>query len=263
MYDYVMVRKPASTDEAARRALGADWAKRVAKFEELAVGDPNRLSSEEVHHLRVTTRRLRASLWVVRHCVDAKNGERAHRALRDIGKALGERRMWDIALHDAKSYDADTDEIEKRMRRATARMKRTLRHGRVQQLVEDMRKMQKLLPTLMLEHLEPWLQGYEWELAYRLKHRLRMPAKRHELRIQAKKTRYVLECLGRRAPSLEKLQDHLGREHDLQVLRQIIGPRPALARDLRLTGTRADRVMPSALNSAIRQLRILQREFSR
>lgn len=258
-----MPRKPISADEAARRALERDWAKRLDKFEELAKTDPVKLSKDDVHDLRVTTRRLRASLWVVRHSMIDAYAERGHRELRSIGKALGERRMWDIALGDAEHYGADTSEIEKERRRAHATMRRALRHARVHKLVTSLHKLEPEIPGLMLEKLLPWLRDHEWELTYRLGHPPKTPTERHKLRIQAKKTRYVLESLGRRAPSIEKLQDHLGREHDLHVLREIIGAKRALVRDTRIVRIRADRVMPSALRSGIRQLRILQKELTR
>jgi CHAD domain-containing protein len=171
--------------------------------------------------------------------------------------------MWDIALGDAEKYGGKTGEIEKRGERATARMKRALRGGRVRRLVKDLRRMEKTIPGAMLERLAPWLQGYEWELAYRLLHRPKTPAGRHGLRIQAKKVRYVLECLGRRSLALEKLQDHLGREHDLAVVREVIGTKRGMARDERQARASANRVMPRALRSAMRQLHALQKEIKR
>jgi CHAD domain-containing protein len=263
MYHGVMIRKPVSSDEAARRALEREWAKRLQKFEELGTIDADKLSPDDVHDLRVTTRRLRASLWVLRHCMMDRSAERCHRELRSIGAALGERRMWDIALRDAERYGADTSAIEKQRDRAHVRMRRALQRGRVRKLAASLRKLERELPGLMLEKLALWLQGYEWELGYRLEQPPKTATTRHQLRIQAKKTRYLLECLGRRAPSIEKLQDHLGREHDLHVLRAIIGAKRGLAGDARTAQARANRVMQPALRSGMRQLRILQRELTR
>jgi CHAD domain-containing protein len=169
----------------------------------------------------VTTRRLRASLWVLRHCAESDRAGEAHRDLRALGHVLGERRMWDIAARDAESYHADTSTIGKKRKRAHAKLRRALRGGRVDKLQKELRKLEKTIPALMLERLVPWLQGYEWELAYRLQLSPKTATERHELRIQAKKVRYVLECLGRRSAGLERLQDHLGREHDLYFLREI------------------------------------------
>lgn len=258
-----MPRKPVSTDEAARRSLARDWSKRLVRFEELTSTDPDELSKDDVHDLRVTTRRLRASLWVLRHCMMNEAAERCYRELRSIGRALGERRMWDIVHGDAEHYGAGTAEIEKQRGRAHASMRRVLERGRMRKLARSLHELEAEIPGMMLEKLAPWLQGYEWELAYRLVHPPKTPETRHELRIQAKKTRYVLECLGRRAPSLEKLQDHLGREHDLHVLRGIVGAKRGLGADVRRAHARANRVMPAALRSGMRQLRILQRDLTR
>src|SRR5690349_10114551 len=116
-----MRKRPMSAGESAHRALERDWAKRLKLFEELAARDPDELSKDDVHDLRVTTRRLRASLWVLRHCAESDVADRAHRDLRALGRVLGERRMWDIAEHDAEIYRADTATIEKKRTRAQAR----------------------------------------------------------------------------------------------------------------------------------------------
>ncbi|HKW14995.1 MAG TPA: CHAD domain-containing protein [Candidatus Krumholzibacteria bacterium] len=240
-----------------------DWAKRLKTFESLAAYDADALSDDDVHDLRVTTRRLRASLWVLRHCTESSVAERSHRELRAIGKVLGERRMWDIAKRDAETYRAPTGAIEKKQKRAHARLRRALRRPRVRKLLKDLRKLEKTIPHLRLERLVPWLQGYEWELAYRMHRRPTVPTERHELRILGKKVRYVLECLGRNAARLEALQDHLGREHDLVVLHGMIGARRGVARDRRAAVLRANRVMTPALRSGMRELRALQNDLAR
>jgi CHAD domain-containing protein len=247
----------------SHRALERDWAKRMKMFERLVDKGAGALSDDDVHDLRVTTRRLRASLWVLRHCMESNAADRAHRDLRSIGRVLGERRMWDIALGDAQKYGADTGEIEKKRARAHAKLHRALRGARVQSTLKDLRRLEKKIPGLMLERLAPWLQGYEWELAYRLQKRPRTPTERHELRIQAKKVRYVLECLGRKSARLEKLQDHLGREHDLDVVHGLIGRKRGLAGDRRIAATGANRVMQPALRSGMRELRALQKDLTR
>src|SRR5512146_952227 len=120
-----------STPEAARRALERDWARRLKVFHRLSSKDPGDLSRDDVHDLRVTTRRLRASLWVLRHCGGSGLMQRAHRELRAIGRVLGECRMWDIAGRDAEAYGAGTDLIEKKRSRARAKLHRALEPQRV------------------------------------------------------------------------------------------------------------------------------------
>ena len=258
-----MRKRPMSAGESAHRALERDWAKRLKLFEELAARDADDLSKDDVHDLRVTTRRLRASLWVLRHCAESDRADEAHRDLRALGKVLGERRMWDIAEHDAEIYRADTGTIEKKRKRAQAKLRRALRGARVRKLRTELRKLEKTIPRLALERLVPWLQGYEWEIAYRMQLQPKQPTERHELRIQAKKVRYVLECLGRRSAGLEKLQDHLGREHDLDFLREVIGAKRALMRDKRIAAQLANRAMQPALRSGMRELRALQNDLHR
>jgi hypothetical protein len=128
--------------------------------------------------------------------------------LRSIGTALGERRMWTSRCAMPRTTPATPAESRNDASAQTpacgarfaagvcANSRRSAPDG-----AGDSRR--------DAGAAAPWLQGYEWELAYRLQQLPREPKARHELRIQAKKVRYVLECLGRRSPSLEKLQDHL------------------------------------------------------
>ena len=169
--------------------------------------------------------------------------------------------MLDVALRDANAYGGRTGGIEKRRRRAQAEMTRALRGGNVRALVKDLRALERVIPGARLERLTPWLQGYEWELAYRLEQQPKTPEARHDLRIRGKKVRYVLECLGRRSRSLERMQEHLGREHDLAVVRDFVGSRPGIARDERAARVQANRIMATALRSAMKELHMLQKEI--
>jgi CHAD domain-containing protein len=125
-------------------------------LEKLGLGSRGELPMEDVHDLRVTTRRLRASLSVVRHAAspDARQ-RRARRQLRALGRALGERRMLDIAHRDATKYRADTAVIDKRLVKANAALRRALRSSRVRALVEDLRKMERVIAEAPFERLSP------------------------------------------------------------------------------------------------------------
>ena len=53
---------------------------------------------EHVHQLRVATRRARAALDIFADCLPAKVHKRARRSLRDLRRAAGEARDWDVFL---------------------------------------------------------------------------------------------------------------------------------------------------------------------
>ena len=253
-------RVPAS-GAAVRDAFARDWARRTKTFAKLAGGSGD-LSADDVHDLRVTTRRLRSSLSVLRHCSDVGD-DKARRELRALGRVLGERRTLDIALKDAKRYRVDTGAIEKSRERADEELRRALKPARVKSLLARLREAEEGMAHASFDRLAHWLESLEWEIAYRLMVAPRTPDERHELRIQLKKVRYVIESLGRRSPSLQKLQDQLGKEHDLAVLQSLAGRIPRAAQDERAARTRANRIRPAALRSAMLHLRTIRRALAR
>jgi CHAD domain-containing protein len=253
--------KPQTATAKLRWSFFRDWKKHARTLEQLARRDD--LSTEEVHDLRVATRRLRASVFVLGRCTSIAQEKKIMRELRDLGRALGARRMWEIAIRDAGVYGAETPALEKRLSRAKKELRRAMRPGRMDALIARLKKAEAFIPDASFERLSPWLEDFEWELAYRLERRPKTPDDRHQLRIHMKKVRYVIECLGRRSYKVEKLQDYLGREHDLGVLRPFVGREPRLTRDVRRAGSSVNKAMRPALESAMRQLLMLRRDIAR
>jgi CHAD domain-containing protein len=77
---------------------------------------------------------------------------------------------------------------------------------------------------------------------------------RHLLRINVKKARYVLEATGRPVTPLVKLQDHLGRWHDLMVLSSVAGRTSQVTRARNREWMIARRLVRPALRRAIHSL---------
>jgi len=76
----------------------------------------------------------------------------------------------------------------------------------------------------------------------------------HELRIEAKKARYVLDAVGRMGGFLKPLQDRLGRAHDLEVLQARLGRSARAARDEKRERAAARRIMRGLVARARREL---------
>jgi len=254
--------RPARTGASPAKAVFArDWARRTKILKRIARKTPDKLTVDDVHDLRVTTRRLRASLSVLRRCMTVPAAQDARADLRSLGKTLGRRRMLDVALIDARHYGADTAALEKRIARTRSSLRTALKPKRTGRLIRRLERVERAIPGASFERLSPWLQNIEWELAYRLIQPPDTPEGRHQLRIQIKKARYLIESLGHRSRTLQKLQDHLGREHDLDVLQTLVGRVPRATKDHRRARSGANRVMAPALRSALRTLRTIRRDL--
>ena len=164
--------KPTTAVAELKRSFTRDWKKRTRTLEELAHCDD--LSMDELHELRVATRRLRASIFVLSRCTTIAPAEKIKWELRALGRVLGERRMWDIAIHDAARYGAKTGALKKKQAAAEKAVRRALRAGRTDALTGRLKKAGDAIPDMSLERLAPWLEDFEWELAYRLERRPRI-----------------------------------------------------------------------------------------
>jgi CHAD domain-containing protein len=86
--------------EASRRMLRRFFDKLLAREEAVIKGE----DSEDIHQMRVATRRLRASLQVVEGVYDHELVRRYRRGLRRIAQALGAVRDGDVFLEHVRAY---------------------------------------------------------------------------------------------------------------------------------------------------------------
>lgn len=95
-----------SLAEGARRILRAQFDRMLAREQDVAAGE----DPEDVHQMRVGTRRLRASLQVVEGVFDPEAIRHYRRGLREVARALGEVRDDDVFLIHIDDYCAELDD---------------------------------------------------------------------------------------------------------------------------------------------------------
>lgn len=228
--------------------------KSLTQFRRLTAQTARRPTPDRVHDLRVVTRRVRAILWLVPRSERSRGIRRARRDLQRLATILGEQRKYDVALEDAERYNRPTRAIERKLSAARRKVIRAVRHKDRRRYARHLERALDDFSALQEAGFAPRIA----ELAARLGAAMRQPPKtnaaRHRLRINVKKARYLLEAARRPAARLERLQDHLGRWHDLMVLSTVTGRRvnvtAACARERRL----ADRCLRPALHEALREL---------
>jgi CHAD domain-containing protein len=88
----------AAPADAARRVLAVRL-EMVREYLPLAAHEPEK-DPEHVHQLRVGTRRARAALDIFAGCLPAKVYKAARKQLRDVRRAAGQARDWDVFLAD-------------------------------------------------------------------------------------------------------------------------------------------------------------------
>jgi CHAD domain-containing protein len=213
--------------------------------------DPTR---KRVHELRVTLRRIRAVLWLVEHGSPRISFGKLPSFLCKLGQVLGEQRELDVAIQDATHYQLKIEKLksQRRSKKQTLFANIDSKHRKkiLRELERVVRKLQSH-PELNLTEGLARLRGrlIPWTRKARIN-----DCDLHELRITAKKARYVLEAIGKPVQPLRKLLGPLGRGHDLQVLLDLSGKNVKIQSDADIQYQRARRTIQSALRFAIKQL---------
>jgi CHAD domain-containing protein len=231
--------------EAGRKVMRFHLARMLAR----EAGTRDGRDLEELHAMRVATRRQRAAWRVFGSSFRAKRTRRYRNGLREIAGRLGVVRDLDVLIEAADAYRADLPNLEQRAlqplpddwraRRDDARVLliRELDSDRYERWVDDYRDFVRtegaaVLPVLPTQPhrirdtaaSRIW-SAYEQVRAYEPVLRWADVETLHELRIAGKWLRYTLEfvreALGDEAGPLiarvTALQDHLGLMNDADV----------------------------------------------
>lgn len=242
----------------ANRRLVHFFDSQIAAFERLAAEVSKSPTKNRVHELRIVTRRLRAILWLLRNDPSIESHRREERALRKLGKVLGRQRELDVALRDAGVLKLDVSALKGRRAKARKAAQETFGSPATKRLGRRLKEILKQLksdPEVL--HTEKSLE----KLRRRLDRWQGTEPRRedlHELRIVAKKIRYILEALGRSTEPLRELQDHLGDVHDMEVLQEFLGEKKKTERAAAAASKEARRFIAPALTFARHELQRLE-----
>lgn len=209
---------------------------------------------KNIHQLRITVRRVRAVLWLIEHGSSHLSFRKLKANLRNLGHALGRLREIDVAIQDAKKYHLRVTRLKNKRQAARKSLRGTLGRRRLLKISSGLDKTifkinecQKLdvrsAASLLQNRVRPW------------KHkRLKTDDDFHSLRIATKKTRYILESIGRPAQPLRDLQEILGKGHDLEMLQEFSGKNPMLYSEISKQYRQARRLSQSTIRFALNSL---------
>jgi CHAD domain-containing protein len=233
-----------------------------------------------VHQARVASRRLREALPVLTEGLQHTKSGKAERKVRRLTQALGTVRELDVTLHlidelaekpgvpRAALADVRAHVIEEREARRAVMLERL--EG------VDVTKLARRLENVRQALMNP-APGHGWRgaLALRVARRGRRleraiedagqiyaPEGLHQVRIAAKKLRYSLEIADESAAAscketlraIKRVQDSLGKLHDLQILQHHIAAVGAAPRHRRATPDAALAVLARQIEDQCRHL---------
>lgn len=230
-----------SAGEVAFAVLRRHFAAMLAHEPGVRLGE----DPEELHDMRVATRRLRATLKLYADYLP-KRAERFERDLKWIAGNLGEVRDLDVHLEhlseEAALWDGGTSSdvsaaLEKRRVEARQRMMETLESSRYERLISGftgmLRRGRSPAPTPPILEAAPELIGRRYKKVRKRTKGLTAESPSedfHDLRKKGKRLRYAIEPLGgiygkpaeKMVDSLKQVQDDLGGLQDLIVFSELI-----------------------------------------
>jgi CHAD domain-containing protein len=232
-----------SSDPDVARLQEMIWSERLA----ILAHDPGTrlgIDPENLHQLRVATRRIRAFLRVARSHVEAEWADETRRQLGELGRSLGPVRDLDVLLETLRPEVSGLDDAE---RPAAEKLLAQLQESRDRlhdELVQalDAPAYAEIVDRL-LEPIHPAAEPPRRTLAKLAEREIRRLAKRvdrlgaspadealHRLRIRVKRVRYTLELASpdadkrteRMIRAAKRLQDVLGEHQDAVVAEERI-----------------------------------------
>ncbi len=241
--------------DSVRRHVSGLLREYARQFQTLCRQVRRRIEDDPVHDLRVLTRRIRSALWVARRLAPAWEFGLLRRALRRLGSVLGRRRMLDVAAADAARYGLDVARLERHRAHEGAALIQQLGDVHRVAIVAALKEAARMVLRSTDDRLAGALEGRAHRLDAALRHSDRGKAALHELRIEAKQVRYLLEALGRKGDFLRELQRRIGRAHDLEVLQKRFKKRhEAVARDEAQERAAAERIKGRVVGRAVEVL---------
>ena len=200
-------------------------------------------SDEGVHQTRVATRRLREAVPVLATGLRHSKAGKAERKIRRLTRALGTVRELDVTLHLLDELTRNEQVPRTAVEEVRAHViaerdeKRELMLDRLERVDADKlgRRLASVADALGTSDDEGWRTVLSTRLLKRSRRlsaavdaagQMYEPERLHAVRISAKKLRYALELAGdsgnapaaRHVRTIKKVQDMLGRLHDLQIL---------------------------------------------
>lgn len=203
---------------------------------------------EPLHQCRVATRRLRELLPLCDAELTTRVAARARKRVRQLGGALGAVRELDVALglvdeleRAGRARSAASSRLRQRVReereRQRERMRVRLKPAGLRKVAREAAEVLKAIG--MLDATDAWalvLAERLGERADRLRDAVAeagpmyVSERVHEVRIAAKKLRYALEVASETGEAdtseavarLKKVQDSLGRLHDIEILQGLL-----------------------------------------
>ncbi len=178
-----------------------------------------------VHDLRVSLRKIQAALLLVKRAEVPFSVDRVLKKVRRQCRGLNQIRELEVGIQDAKHFHLKIRHLKRRLGAARTSVKRSVR-------MQDQKSLQTALSRVIAQlevektvKLKKALKAFESKLTPWKERELKSNQRAHLLRLKVKRMRYILEALGeQKLKSVEQLQNHLGRIHDLDVLQKLASP---------------------------------------
>ena len=214
-----------------------------------------RPTEKNIHELRITLRKIRSALWVLKSVKSITRLSPLAAELKKLGHLLGYQREMNVALRDARRYHLKTKKLRADIQKNERKIQEHLSSRKCQKIeklmsevLQQMQNHQSALSHIKFKSklerkIKPWIRLNDLD-----------PKQFHELRKTVKKARYVLEAIGRPEWGLRDLQKVLGRGHDLLVLQKLVSSKKSIRQEMSQQFQKGQKMKGPTLTATLKSL---------
>lgn len=194
----------------------------AAEFLELVNKPVRSLNLKDRHDLRVLSRRQQSILRLIKDIIPKREWNTAMKGLKKLGSGLGKLREIDVATEDATKYGMNSKMLKKLRTKAEIKMHSSFSWKERRKLKKNL----KLIQIRMQEFTEIPFHSRVEKLKFQFSNWIGLENlskdEIHSFRILTKKVRYTIEAFGLPYEKIKKLQDDLGKLHDIEMLQKLL-----------------------------------------
>jgi CHAD domain-containing protein len=208
---------------------------------------------DDLHALRVTTRKIKSIIWLLKSSDIAKKSK-LNKNLKELAHILGQVRELDVGITDSKKFGLHGARLENQKHKALKNLNTHLQSKKFRKIQHELKDFQKEIEKS--DQLE--ISGAVTIMKSKLHGNGRkQPSSKpalHRMRRDFKRARYILEIFDRPVSPLKTVQDKLGRIHDLELLEKMCGRHKMVTKEILKRQKAADRLVLRGSRFAIEQL---------
>ena len=204
------------------------FSEQESKFHQQSANTLRTPSPNNVHQLRVTLRRLFTVFWLAERASENISLTGLIEPFSHLSHDLGQLREIDVAIIDAKEFHLNPGPLKNKRKQLLKKILIDLKMNHRRELFGFLQQVHGQMSRNSELDIKPGNRVLGKKSKAWSHKGVQKGESLHQLRLFVKKTRFALEISKKSTKPVRKLQNVLGRGHDLRVLEELLGKNPKI-----------------------------------